>query len=654
MNKKILTAALIGSAIVVIAGNKKEPVLMTIDGNKVTLGEFEYLYNKNNTQQVEPLTLDQYVDMFVNYKLKVADAIDEGIDTTEAFKQEFIKFRDELAAPYLRDEEAAEKLVQEAYSHMAEDVFVSHIMLKPNTNPSEHNDATLDSLRNLILNGTMTFEEVAEKYSVDKPSAVKGGKMGWVTGNSRLPWDFEEMSYNTKVGEISPVINSGFGFHIIRPEQRRKPIGEVKAQHILVLTRGMDSLQVEAKKQLIDSIYQVATAPGANFSDLASRLSEDPGSARKGGDLGWFGSGRMVPEFEETAFALADGEISKPFATSYGYHIILKNAHRGDTVPTLDKVRKKIEDAIAGDARSRIPVKSWIEKTAAKTNSSVNSNLAAQVEQFVAANITPAADAKAVTDSLTIEKLKNCPIAAYTVNGKTATVGDVLATRNIRAGVDAAATAMMVDNAAKAAFDAAMLDYGREELEKTNADYRNLTNEYRDGILLFEVANKKVWNKASKDKEGLQQFFLANRDKYTWDSPRFKSYVIFAANDSVLTEAKNYTATLNTNISQEELSTALRKKFGRDVKLEKVIAAKGENPITDFLGFGGPKPENLNQRWAGYFAFAQKIIGMPEEATDMKGAVVTDYQNYLEKQWLDQLKSKHKVKIDQKVLKKAK
>ncbi|MDE5643806.1 MAG: peptidylprolyl isomerase, partial [Muribaculaceae bacterium] len=237
MKKYFVSAAVLGAILFAAGAKNNDPVLMTVNGKKVPLSEFEYLYKKNNSQQLQPQTLDEYVDMFVNYKLKVADAEAAGLDTTASFRQELVKYCNDLARPYLRDQAVEDSLARVSYNHMLETITVSHIMIPSGQNAAEAEKAhaRLDSIRTAILNGKTTFEEAARENSVDNASKVRGGLMG-VVGAGRYPWAFEDMAYNTATGEISPVVNSGFRFHIIRVEKREPAKGEVHAAHILKLT----------------------------------------------------------------------------------------------------------------------------------------------------------------------------------------------------------------------------------------------------------------------------------------------------------------------------------------------------------------------------------------------------------------------------------
>ncbi|MDE6269622.1 MAG: peptidylprolyl isomerase, partial [Muribaculaceae bacterium] len=567
-----------------------DPVLMKVAGKDVKLSEFEYLYNKNNNQQLEPLSIDRYLDMFIDYKLKVADAEAAGLDTTATFRKEYQQYRDELAKPYLRDNALADKLVREAYSHYGDDVTVSHIMLPP----SEAGHATADSIANAIAAGTITFEEAARRYSVDRYSNTRGGLMGTVNPG-RFPWEFEKAAYDTPVGAISAPINSGMGWHLVRVESRRPAEGEVHASHILLTTRGAAPEVAAAAKVTIDSLYAIAKTDPTTFAELAKKHSQDPGSGKRGGDLGWFGRGMMVQPFDSISFALADGAVSEPFLTDFGWHIIYKHGKR--TAGTLDEVRPAIEKAMQRDSRGSAPERAFAEKCIAEQKGSLNETTMKAVAEALA-HSTGKLDSIICSPALRA-------LPAYTIGGKRYPLSSLAA--NL-AGAEttpeiASSSAQAVRMAAEAAMTETALDAVRQQLLATNPDYRNLANEYRDGILLFEIANNKVWDRASTDRAGLEAFFNASRDKYTWDTPHFKSYVIFADSPETLQGALDYAATLDP-ADPAAFTAAMKKKFERKVKVERVVAAKGDNPITDYLGFGEEKPAAKTCGWENYDAFA--------------------------------------------------
>lgn len=636
-----MAAGLFGAALLAITAKTNDPVLMTVGGHEVPLSEFEYLFHKNNSQQTQPQTIDEYVGMFVDYKLKVADAEAAGVDTTKAFRDEFQKFRNDLSDPYLTDNAALDSLIRLVYDRMGEEVTVSHIMMA-------HDKAeALNELRNSIIEGRMSFELAAAMNSIDKASARQGGLMGQVVAG-RFPSAFEDAAYSTPVGQISPVVNSGYGQHIIRVEKRRPSRGEVNASHILVLTQNKDSLELIAQKALIDSIYNMVKADPSRFEALAKELSDDPGSASKGGELGWFGTGMMVAEFDSVSFAMPVGEISAPFQTSFGWHIIKKNDARG--IAPFDEAKEGIKQGIERGDRRDVPQQCYVNSLMTKYKASENAASLDQVKSL-------AREGGQVLDSAMVAQFRASQLPMYTLGDRTYTLGDVMnAAPQLREieGEDAITAA--IKDAAHHELSNQLLDLAREDLYNENADYRHLVNEYRDGILLFEISNRNVWDRASKDKEGLEQYFQQNRDKYAWDAPKFKSYIIFANNDTILGEAMNFMETLPMDIAPADLVKQVREKFGRDIKVERVIAAKGENQITDYLAFGGqkPAPMSANNRWKSYRAFRGQILEAPQEAADVRGAVVSDYQAALEKQWLEQLHKNYKVKINKKALKQVK
>ncbi len=630
----VIAASLLGMAALMAYAGPKDPILMTVGNRDVPVSEFEYLRNKNNSQQQQPQSLDEYVDLFVNYRLKVAAAEAAGLDTTATFLNEYTQFKNDLARPYLVDKSVEEALIEEAYNHQLENVTVSHIMLDGKQPGAE---ALADSLLQLLQNGTANYEDLARRYSVDRGSSMRGGLMGSVVPG-RYPWAFEKASYDTPVGSISGIVDSGFGLHIIRVEKREPAKGEVSASHILRQTRNLSEEAAAAQKALIDSLYTVAKA-GGDFADLARRFSEDPGSARNGGSLGFFSPGMMVQPFDSIAFALNDGELSEPFQTNFGWHIIYRTGHKG--IPTLDEQRAGIKEAMQRDERSMEPQKAYIASYIAKHNGKVEMK---NIEKLV--KLVPAAG----LDEATFNKICESKLKAYQLGKKSATLGEVLSQGALNLGDTPADVKKYAEDAAIAALDDAAMEEARAELAQENPEYRNLLNEYRDGILLYNLSSEKVWDRAANDKAGLEKFFKQHASNYKWETPKFKSIIIFANNDSTLNAALSYAETL-ADSDDAGFVEKMRSHFGRDVKVERVIAAKGENAITDYLAFGGAKPETKeNQKWQVYAPFRGRIIEAPEEAADVRGLAVSDYQAELEKEWLDELHKTYKVEINQSVL----
>ncbi len=637
MYKKLIILAIAGSAAVASVAKDSDPAIMTVAGKKVPLSEFEYLYNKNNGQQVTPMTVNEYADLFVTYKLKVAAAEAAGIDTTAAFRAEFSKYRNELAEPYLVDKDEEERLVEEAYSHMNSERHVSHIMVGKGRTPAEGDSARmkLDSIRTLITGGA-DFAEQARRHSIDRSVRMNGGDLGWICA-ARYPYSFEKVAYETPVGQISEVMETPFGYHIIRVEGERPSRGEVLVRHILKMTRNMTPEQKAAVKVSVDSIYNLLRN-GADFAEVAGKESQDPGSAREGGMLPWFGSGMMVPEFESVAFSLENGALSEPFETSYGYHII--NRVDARDVASLDEAREKLLALMKRDGRANQPREKRLADLRVRFGAKLYDNNVASLKTAVKGHGS--------IDSSFVATMSKYPVVLGEVNGnKFSTVdlfGKPLPSPVIAAGVADA----YIDATISAIVDELVVDAEIVRLQSVNPDFRNLVNEYHDGMLLFEISNDKVWNRASSDKEGQDAYFAAHRDKYVWDSPKYKGYVVYAVNDSVAALVDDF---LKTSPEADSLQSMIKDRFSRMVRVERVLAGKGENSVVDSEMFGGETPV-MKGVWKHAVLYGGRLIEAPEETADVRGQVITDYQGELEKRWIEELKSKYPVKVNKKLLKK--
>lgn len=626
---------------VVLAKSATEPVLMTVNGRPVYKSEFEYLYNKNAGQQIEHQTLDEYVDMFVNYKLKVADALANKYDTTATFRKELSQYRTELSAPYMIDKAVEKQLIEEAYERYKQMLDVSHIMLPVNSPTDTINLNRTDSIRTEILAGRLDWNDAAARFSIDRGSKDNGGHMGWMI-SGRYPAAFEDAAYALKKGEISQPVNSGYGYHLIRIENDRVNPGEVKARHILKLTARKSPEEAAKAKEQIDSIYNVLMG-GADFADVARRESEDPGSKANGGELDWFGSGMMVAPFDSAAFSMDEGVISKPIQTAYGWHILEVTGHR--PMKTFDEIEGELKGLINNSEKGALPQQKYLEDITKKYNSHLLEENLDKIEKMIEGYVNG-------YDSLAIANLSKMDLPVAVVNGKDIPVKAVMKRVAITASKDAKNARKLISAAAKSEMDRASREQARIDMMDTNPEYRNLVNEYTDGILLFDISQDKVWQRASNDREGLEAYFKAHRDNYKFDEPRYKAYIIFTTSDSLETEIKTYLNSLGDRvINPQEFNKELRDRFGKNVRAERVIAKKGENAITDYLAFDGPMPNKKQLSWSNFFPFRGHIIEQPAEADDVRSKVTTDYQNELEKQWVNQLKSKYPVKIDKKVLK---
>ena len=636
MKKPILTG--VGLAAVLLAYAAKDPVIMTINGEDVTKSEFEYLYNKNSQQQINPQTLDEYVEMFKLYKMKVADAKAAGLDTTAKFRKEAEQYRHDLATPYLADSVYLNQLVDEAYARSRKEAVAKHIMFFKSPNP-EHNlqmKAKADSLKQVLDNGG-NFEELARQYSQDKRSAVKGGTMGYIV-SGQYPYGFEVAAFATPEGSISDVVESPQGYHILKGGHKRDARGRVKVSHILKLAR-QESDWARAKEQ-IDSLYQVVTANPEKFNEIATTNSDDRGSARQGGQLPWFGAGEMVEEFDSAAFALKKGEVSKPVKSQFGYHIIIKQDERGPLPKEAVKKQTLARMSSPQDERYSLIQKHQTELFAARHKAQVNQSGLDAVNDYVAKN---------GIDSLFYAKWlgNDGNITLMTADGNKYNVADFVAKFNGVKQSNPAAAKEIIDANLDSWMNGILTGLEEEALAKSEPDYRNLLKEYVDGSLLYEVSVLKVWDKAAKDIPGLEKYFAENRMKYKWDTPHVKGVFVQAVNDSVATAIKN----LARGAAEDDIVPALRKQFKNQMAAEKILVPKGSNAMVDYVAFDGPVAPSSIEKYPVMFMLNKRVLTVPEEMQDVKGLVTSDYQNMFQEQWENELRNKYSVKVNKKVLK---
>ncbi len=634
--------ALVGVATLAIAAT--DPVLMKINNKEVKLSEFEYLYKKNLEQQVNKESIDEYVDRFVNYKLKVAEAERLGYDTLQYIKKEIDGYKEDMLSPFLTDTELQEQLVREAYERMKTDVDVSHIMLSRGRNKAEEKKqiAMMDSIRNCILSGE-DFNELVMKYSVDRSKENNKGEYGFISSGV-FPYDFEKVVYDTPLGELSKPFVTDYGVHMVRVNGYRPNDGQVEVAHILRLfpkSSGVTEEEKQAVKAKIDSIYN-CILKGENFDDLAKSYSQDFKTARDGGKLPPFGRNYMVKAFENVAYSLPEGVISEPFETPYGYHIIkkIKNIPLG----TIDDCREAIEKKIASDQRSMMPIESRCEQILKEQNyrktDGLKDYLLQEMKKHGGFDSTFVTDvmAKSNYTMFTYGNGIKAPLSllAPAINPKTKVASDEIAAAVLDASVDRVARQEI-------------MKYYSDNIVDLNPDYRNLLNEYRDGTLLFEVMSREVWNKAKSDSKALEDRFEANRSKYQWDEPRFKGVMICAKNDSIMNEAMKMYRTISSQ-PEDTITSALNKKFGRNIKMVRSVSKRGDNEMIDYIAFGGKHVESTYQGYPVFGILFGKKIEQPEEMSDVKGLVASDAQDALEEQWLADLHKRYKVTVDKKVL----
>ncbi|MDE6272798.1 MAG: peptidyl-prolyl cis-trans isomerase [Muribaculaceae bacterium] len=640
MKTKILLGA--GLGVCALAWAAKDPVIMKVNGVDVPKSEFEYLYHKNSQQQMAPQPLDEYVEMFVNYRLKVADAMANGVDTTASFRQEMTQYKHDLAAPYLADSVFLNNLVKEACERGKEEVEASHIMIFKTGKPTEDAKAKafLDSLHKEIKNGA-DFGELAKQYSQDRGTSQRGGDLGYMVAG-RYPYSFEKVAFGMKPGEVSDLTETRMGYHLIKVTGRRPAMGQVRVGHILLMDpKEGGSAALDANKARIDSIYAVAKADPSKFEALAREFSQDPGSARQGGMLPWFGAGQMVPEFETVAFELPNKSLSEPFRSQFGWHIIYKYDAKG--APTLEEMKPSELSRIQNpqDDRFALVRKNQIERLSKKHKGSINKDGLAALKAELAKNGLDSTFY--VNTTIDSQALVNIGKKAYTI-------GDFKATLRGSIQPDKDIALKFVDEGVETFLSRNLVEAEEDWLEANQPEYRNLLHEYRNGSLLYESSVKNVWNRAGQDKEGLESFFQSHRDDYKWVEPRAKGILVQAKNDSVA----NAIAQRFAELPKAEAVSRLKKEFKGEATVDRILMAKGQNALVDALMFGEGNATPSNSNFTTALILDGRVLTAPEEVEDVKGQVTSDYQEALEEEWISALRKKYPVEIDRKVLKSVK
>ena len=537
---------LIGAPLLYLAGctaskapETKEPVLFTVAGKPVTTTEFNYVYNKNNSNSDNAASkgsVQEYLELYKNFKLKVTEAEKRGLDTTTAFRKELEGYKEQLAQPYLTEKNVTDQLIKEAYERMKQEVNASHILVNvasdadPKDTLAAYNK--IMELRQRTLAGE-DFNTLARTTSDDPSAKENSGNLGYFTALQML-YPFEKAAFNTPKGQISPPVRTRFGYHIIKVNEVRPAQGEIKVAHIMVrATPGIPKADSVVAKKKIDALYNRVLRK-ENWDKLTSQFSEDASSATKGGELPWFGTGRMLPSFEEAAFKLTNpGDISKPVQTPYGWHIIKLIERR--SLPSYEEMEPYLRSKVAKDSRSELNKAAFLKRIKQENNFQ-------EVKAGKDFALSKATDALTNPDWKFTgpEKEANQPL--FSIKDRQYTVKDFFTyvQKNPKPVTNASA-----NHALNLLYDSfvtsSLISYERENLETKHLDYRMLVNEYRDGILLFQLMDEKVWSKAIEDTVGLKTFFEQNKENYKWDT-RADALIISAASKEILDKAQGMLA----------------------------------------------------------------------------------------------------------------
>lgn len=625
-------------------------VLMTVGDVPVTVGEFKYIYEKNNGDKADysEKSVNEYLDLYTKFKLKVAEAKNIKLDTSQAIQDELKGYSTQLASSFLMEKEVMDALLKEAYTRKQQDVFVKHIQIdKPRRATPEAIAEAYDQMRFVkqALEEGMAFEEAAEKYSQDSHTKNKGGELGWMT--AMLPDDYyalEHAMYTLPEGSTSDIIESTGAWHIVKVEDRRPAKGQMQVAQIFIKSDVKGSSENNAARKLADEIYKKAK-DGENWEKLVREYSDDNATKINGGKLPPFGIGVYQKDFEDAAFNLKqNGDIAKPVESELGFHILkriekidlgsfeeFKSVYK-ERLRKMDRYKKK-ENAVMKELRNKAQLKERRELV---------SKIAEQVgDNFYSSRWK----ASTIENNATLLEM----------DGNKYSVKDFAkymeSKRILRANQNRENKVQAVTALYDSYVNDLLLGYAEKMLTAEYEDFKSLMREYNEGILLFEITKLNVWDKASADTTGLEEFFKNHRDDYRWkDRAKVVTITVVPQFDQEAIDIYKYAK----NHSSEEV---LHKYNMDEEKVQSEVAyiEQGDDRISNMefrIGATSSLKSNSSTRSTTFMIIEDIQKSRNKTLSEARGYVIADYQDKLEKEWVEELRKKYEVDVNTKVLEK--
>jgi len=627
--------------------------------------------------------------------MKVFEAEANGLDTVTAFKTELAGYRKQLAAPYLTDKNVNEALLQEAYDRMKTEVKAAHILIRvaedalpkdtieaytrlmiirdaimgktptavkiaeyenllkkssaaltktSNKQDTVNYNTKLNSIKginSIASSGSDKFTAGAKKTSEDPSAADNGGDLGYFT-SLQMVYPFENAAFKTNVGEITMPVRTRFGYHILKVSDKRPSQGEILTAHIMVkFGKEMQEKEKSNLKTKIDEIYTKLKA-GEKFEELARQFSDDKPSAEKGGQLQWFGSSRMPIEFEKAAFALINNnDYSEPFMTTYGWHIVKRIDKKG--LASFADMKGDLKQRIGKDSRTQAGRTSLIATIKKENNYKENSIALKEYLKVIDTTVFQGKWESKKAEKLGNKLLFNLGTTNFMQNDFAKYIESH---QTVRPKTD---YNMFIQQSFKEFVDETVINFEDAKLEAKYPDFRNLLKEYRDGILLFDLTDQKVWSKAVKDTAGLKEYYSKNKNNFLWDE-RAEVTMYNCANDKI---AKDVRGLLKKNKTEKEIVETVNKTSQLNVSAESITYLKGENKSVDAnwkQGVAAADIKDTKDNKTIVLVVNKLIEKTPKTIAEAKGMITADYQNYLEKEWLSYLKNKYSVKVNEEIL----
>lgn len=613
---------------------EKPTVLFSLNKTPTYADEFIYLYKKNHQNKSEDFSeakINEYLDLFINFKLKVTEARALGMDTTKKFIKELKTYREDLKKPYRAEPDVLDKLTKETYEHLKQEVRASHILISVNADalPADTLNAytKIADIKKRILAGEY-FEKMARELSEDPSGKYNGGDLGYFTA-MQMVYPFEQAAYNTPTGEVSKIVRTRFGYHLIKVIDKKSARGEVEVSHILL--RSSSPTDTKTKNTVFEIFDQLKG--GRPWDELCKEYSQDTNTKDAGGKLRAFGIGALptVPEFENMAFALEKpGEISDPFQSSMGWHII--KLEKKIPLPLYAELEPSLKRKVARDERLQISQQNLNAKRRRDFAFLENSENKKVIFELADSSLTKGKWKIQLSKEVGSNTL-------FTLEGKAYSIEAFI---KFAIGDQTASTltpSSYIDQLYNYFVDETINSLEEEKLIAEKPDFKNLLTEYREGILFFEIMEKKIWNKASEDTVGQRAYYNSHLHKFKADE-RVEARIFSTPDKNVLEEFKRKIDKGDT-LKETDI-----KKFKSVIPFRNY--EKGDNKVIDKVTWAaGVHEVELDNTY--YLVEVSKLVAPGTKRFDeARASIVSDYQTELEKSWIADLKKKYPIQINKK------
>ncbi|MEQ8325194.1 MAG: peptidylprolyl isomerase [Vicingaceae bacterium] len=623
----------------IFSQEKSDPVLLTVAGVDVRVSEFEAVYRKNN-QETNKQSLEEYLELYIKFRLKVKDAQDRGLDTLASFKTELGGYRNQLAEPYLSDNTVTEELVKEAYERLKYEVKASHIMVSvsPGSSPSD----TLKAYKRLLaikkrVDKGEDFGRLAKDLSDDPSARENSGNLGYFSA-LYMVYPFENAAYNLEIGQVSNPVRTQFGYHLVKLEDKRENRGEITVAHIMTrVPKDANEAEIESSRMKIDEIYDKLKA-GENFELMAGQFSDDQASAKRGGRLPAFSAGKMVLEFEDAAFSLEnDGDFSKPVMTEYGFHIIKRLKLK--KVGSFDQVAGELKQRIARDGRSRLSKTAFIKRV--KEEYGFKENLQRRKDFYSVLDTT------LFEQKWTVDKAGKLNKTMFSLGDTTITQQDFATyIANHQPNGRQMGYTAYVNFVYDQYVEEVCTKYEDVRLMSKYPEFRLLMHEYHDGILLFDLTDDLVWSKAVKDSAGLAKFYQEHKTEHMW--PERLQASVFSCVDEARAKSvrKMVKARKKKSYTNSDILKANNESSQLNLEIESDKFVKGDNNMVDAVEWEEGISDIIEKDGRFYLVEVLKVLPpQPKELNEIRGIMTSAYQSQLEESWVKDLRERYPVKV---------